>query len=61
MEENMSEKILLDALKEIDGLSENRGSQISWKTIYEEAQIISQKAVKRWEAENKLCQIESKN
>jgi len=59
----MSEKvdILLDALKEIDGLSEQRGSKISWKSIYEEAQIISQQAIKKWEVENKLCQIESKN
>jgi hypothetical protein len=63
----MSDKvdILLNALKEIDGLSENRGSQISWKVIYEEAQKICQQAVKKWEValaeENKLCQTKLKN
>lgn len=63
----MSDKvdILLNALKEIDGLSEQRGSQISWKAIYEEAQVICQQAVKKWEAvqaeENKLCQTKLKN
>jgi hypothetical protein len=59
----MSDKvnILLDALKEIDSLSEQRGSQVSWKSIYEEAQIISQQAIKKWEVENKLCQTKLKN
>lgn len=54
----MAEKvnILLDALKEIDGLSEQRGSQISWKVIYEEVQVICQQAIKKWEIENKLYQ-----
>jgi len=44
--------ILLDALKKIDSLSEQRGSSISWKLIYEEAQTIAQEALKKWEAKN---------
>jgi len=34
------------ALKEIDELGENTGSQLSWKTIYEKAQKIAQTALK---------------
>jgi hypothetical protein len=37
---------LSNALKRIDNLSENMGSQASWKAVYEEARTIAQKALK---------------
>jgi len=36
---------LSNALKRIDDLSENMGSQASWKAVYVEAQTIAQKAL----------------
>jgi len=43
---------LLNALKAIDSLSENRGSSVSWKLIFEEAQTIAREAIKKWEGED---------
>jgi hypothetical protein len=36
---------LINALKLIDTLSDGRGSQVSWKSIYEECQTIARKAL----------------
>ena len=38
-------QVLAEALKRISELGDNTGSQVSWKTIYEQARLIAQKAL----------------